>query len=159
MAREIERKFVLEGVPDWLGEHEGEAIEQGYLAIVEGVREVRLRRREDQRILTVKLGSGEDREEVEVDLSDEQFEGLWALTEGLRLEKTRYEVPHGDLTIEVDVYEKLVGGHGCCRDRVRVPRCERCVRGAAVAGPRGDRRVPLRQREPRPRTGRPLAES
>jgi CYTH domain-containing protein len=110
MAREIERKFVLEGVPDWLGEHDGEAIEQGYLAIVEGVREVRLRRRVDRCILTVKLGSGVDREEVEVDLSDEQFERLWALTEGLRLEKTRYEVPHGDLTIEVDVYENSLEG-------------------------------------------------
>jgi adenylate cyclase len=110
VAREIERKFVLDERPAELEEREGEAIEQGYLAIVEGVREVRLRRRGDRRWLTVKLGSGQEREEVEVGLTPEQFEELWPLTEGLRLEKTRYRVPHDDLTIEVDVYGKALNG-------------------------------------------------
>ena len=106
MAREIERKFLLDERPDLLDQHDGQAIEQGYLAIVEGVREVRLRRRGEDHLLTVKLGSGEEREEVEVELTHEQFEELWPLTEGLRIEKTRHKVPHEGLTIEVDVYGK-----------------------------------------------------
>jgi adenylate cyclase len=110
VSREIERKFLLDGPPDGLREHEGQEIEQGYLAIAEGIREVRLRRRGEDRLLTVKLGSGEEREEVEVELSPEQFDELWPLTEGLRLSKTRYELPHGDLTIEVDVYRKALNG-------------------------------------------------
>jgi adenylate cyclase len=106
VAREIERKFLLGERPDVLEEHDGDVIEQGYLAIVEGVREVRLRRRGEDHLLTVKLGTGEEREEVEVDLTPEQFKELWPLTEGLRVEKTRYKVPHEGLTIEVDVYGK-----------------------------------------------------
>jgi adenylate cyclase len=110
VAREIERKFVLNERPDGLEEHEGEAIKQGYLAIVEDVREVRLRRRGEDRLLTVKLGSGEERAEVEVELNAQQFDELWPLTEGLRLEKTRYKIPHDGLTIEVDVYGKAFDG-------------------------------------------------
>jgi CYTH domain-containing protein len=32
------------------------------------------------------------------------FETLWPLTEGRRIEKTRYELPHGDVTIELDEF-------------------------------------------------------
>ena len=41
---EIERKFVLDGKPEWLDEYDSARIEQGYLAIVEGETEVRVRR-------------------------------------------------------------------------------------------------------------------
>ena len=32
------------------------------------------------------------------------FETLWPLTDGRRIEKTRYELPHGDATIELDEF-------------------------------------------------------
>ena len=32
------------------------------------------------------------------------FETLWPLTEGHRIEKTRYEFPHEDATIELDEF-------------------------------------------------------
>src|SRR6185437_12757190 len=53
---------------------------------------------------TVKRGRGLDRGEVEVAISAEAFDALWPLTEGRRIEKTRYELPHGDATIEVDEF-------------------------------------------------------
>ena len=44
------------------------------------------------------------RAEEGVELDPDAFNRLWRLTEGRRLEKRRHLVPHGELTIEVDVY-------------------------------------------------------
>ena len=108
---EIERKFTLATGPDWLAECEREPIEQGYLAIEPGDGpEVRLRRKGSNTLLTVKLGSGLERAEEEIELARDQFEALWPLTEGRRVVKTRYAVPLGELTIEVDVFEGGLAG-------------------------------------------------
>lgn len=106
---EVERKFVLPGSPPWLGDHPSTAIAQGYVAIADDV-EVRLRAADRHRMLTVKRGHGESREEIEVQLSAEQFDALWPLTEPLRLSKRRYRVPVDGLTVEVDVFEAELEG-------------------------------------------------
>lgn len=100
---EVERKFLVPDRPD-LGGAESDEIEQGYLAIGSDG-EVRLRRKGEKLLLTAKRGSGISRDEAEVELEGEAFERLWPLTEGRRLHKRRYVIPHGDLMIEVDVYE------------------------------------------------------
>src|SRR5687767_10116652 len=112
MGTEIERKFSLPGKPDWLGDCESTRIVQGYLAIEGdgGGAEVRLRRRDGESTLTVKRGSGRTRSEEEIDLEPEQFEALWPLTEGRRVEKTRYLVPADTGDIEVDVFEGELTG-------------------------------------------------
>ncbi len=107
---EIERKFVPRESPAWLDEFPAVHIRQGYLAIVEGEVEVRLRRTDDATVLTVKRGAGEVRREEEVELGEDQFRSLWPLTEGARVEKHRYSVPHEELTIEVDVFEGPLSG-------------------------------------------------
>jgi adenylate cyclase len=107
---EIERKFVLDGKPEWLDDYESARIEQGYLAIVEGETEVRVRRKDGQAVLTVKQGAGEVRREEEIELTGDQFEALWPLTEGRRVAKRRYEVPYEGLTIEIDVFEGPLSG-------------------------------------------------
>jgi adenylate cyclase len=105
---EVERKFLVPEAPDLSGA-DAEEIVQGYLAIgADG--EVRLRRRGEALVLTAKRGSGLSREEAEVEVEPEQFERLWPLTEGRRLHKRRHVVPHGDLRIEVDVYEGELEG-------------------------------------------------
>ncbi|HYJ21392.1 MAG TPA: CYTH domain-containing protein [Solirubrobacterales bacterium] len=110
MATEIERKFLLDEPPDGLQDHTAKRIEQGYLAIRESV-EVRLRKLEDRRLLTAKVGHGESRVEVEIPLGINQFDALWPLTESRRLRKTRYLVPLGDgLVAEVDVFEEDLAG-------------------------------------------------
>jgi adenylate cyclase len=107
---EIERKFVLDGRPEWLDDYESARIEQGYVAILEGETEVRVRRKNGQVVLTVKQGTGEVRREKEIELTEDQFEALWPLTEGRRVAKRRYEVPHEGLTIEIDVFVGSLSG-------------------------------------------------
>jgi adenylate cyclase len=66
---------------------------------------VRVRRRGGRAWLTVKAGAGRTRVEEEVEIEGDRFERLWPLTEGRRIEKTRYEIDAGDgLVIELDVY-------------------------------------------------------
>ncbi|MDP9228892.1 MAG: adenylate cyclase [Actinomycetota bacterium] len=105
---EIERKFRPAEAPDLEGD-DGEQIEQGYLALGPGG-EVRLRRKGGSPLLTVKMGSGLVREEVEIELSPEQFDALWPLTEGRRLRKRRYLLPLGRRRVELDVYEGDLDG-------------------------------------------------
>lgn len=104
MAAEIERKFLLERLPDDIDRYPYREIEQAYLAISERA-EVRLRRAGEDYALAVKRGSGEEREEIEAELAAEQFEALWTACGSDRLEKRRYRVPlDNELTAEVDVY-------------------------------------------------------
>lgn len=99
---EIERKFLVERLPDLTGE--SRPIEQGYLAIGADS-EVRLRRDGGELMLTVKRGSGLSREEREIPLEPGDFERLWPLTEGRRLSKHRHLIRDGAWTIELDVYD------------------------------------------------------
>ncbi len=110
MASEIERKFLVEAMPDWLEDHESDEVRQGYLAI-SGDAEVRVREAGGSATLTVKRGHGRSREETEIDLTDEQFSRLWPGTEGCRVFKRRFKVPLEDkLTAEVDVYSESLEG-------------------------------------------------
>ena len=106
---EIERKFVVTELPDGLGE--GDAIDQGYLAIAPDGVETRIRRRDGDATLTVKSGPAMIRVEEEIPLEPARFEALWPLTEGRRLEKVRHLIPLGDgLTPELDVYGGALAG-------------------------------------------------
>jgi adenylate cyclase len=100
---EVERKFLVRRLPDLDGADSDE-IDQGYLATGSDG-EVRVRRKGERLLLTAKRGSGLSREEAEVELDRGSFGQLWALTEGRRLRKRRYVLPHDDLRIELDVYE------------------------------------------------------
>jgi len=72
---------------------------------------VRVRRRDARAWLTVKSGEGRVRVEEEIEIEPERFERLWPLTEGRRLEKTRYEISAVDgLVIELDVYRGDLDG-------------------------------------------------
>jgi CYTH domain-containing protein len=89
----------------------GERIDQGYVAIGADGAEVRLRRRGSRRFLTTKSGAGLVREELEVELTPEQYEVLWPATEGRRVEKTRRVLDAGDgLAIELDEYAGTLAG-------------------------------------------------
>jgi adenylate cyclase len=107
---EIERKFLIDEPPD-LSEREFVHIDQGYLALADtGGAEVRLRRKGDDLLLTIKGGTGEVRVEEELELDQETFESLWPLTEGRRVSKTRHLIPLGELTVELDLYEGALDG-------------------------------------------------
>lgn len=106
---EIERKYLVAALPSGLGE--GEAIDQGYLAIAPDGVETRIRRRAGAATLTVKSGPAMVRVEEEIALEPERFDALWPLTEGRRVEKVRHLVPLEDgLTAELDVYAGALDG-------------------------------------------------
>jgi adenylate cyclase len=102
--REIERKFLVRKLPDGLTSYPHTEISQGYLVSLDDGRQVRLRKSGEQYSLTFKRGTGNVREEREIELTAEQFDALWPATEGKRLVKTRYEIPFGDRVVEIDVY-------------------------------------------------------
>ncbi len=79
-------------------------ISQGYIAVSDEGLEVRLRNKGGKFTQAVKSGGGLKRLEVEIELSRMQFEKLWPLTEGKRVQKVRYEIYHRGWTLELDVY-------------------------------------------------------
>ena len=89
---EIERKWLVQDLPD-LSRHEGKDVIQGYIAVAADGTEVRLRQTDGKFFETVKSGGGLVRDEIEVELSKDQFEALWKATAGRRLAKTRYTLP------------------------------------------------------------------
>jgi adenylate cyclase len=102
-GREIERKFLVEELPPGLGA--GTPIAQGYVPLAGGEEvELRVRRKGDATVLTVKRGAGLEREEHEAEIGADAFDALWSLTDGRRIEKTRYEIEHEGATIELDEY-------------------------------------------------------
>jgi adenylate cyclase len=100
---EVERKFLVPKAPEWLDRCRFDQIEQAYLAITPDW-EFRVRRKGGETLLTVKHGSGARRTEVEVEIAEEQFQSLIALSEAA-IAKRRHYVEGGDVTIEVDTYE------------------------------------------------------
>jgi len=107
---EIERKFLIQTKPSNLDQYPHQNIRQGYLEISENGTEVRVRQKGNQYFKTKKSGRGEVREEEEIEISQEDFNELWPETEGKRIEKVRYSIPHGELTIELDIYQGQLGG-------------------------------------------------
>lgn len=108
---EIERKFLVTRPPAGLESHPARELQQGYLALDPEGAVVRLRRDGVKTLMTIKAGGGLKRAEEEFLIDGPRFERLWALTDGRRIEKTRYDVPGGHgFTIEVDIYHGDLDG-------------------------------------------------
>ena len=107
---EIERKFLIDKLPDALQALSGLNIRQGYIMIADNGFELRLRQKGDRFYQTIKQGSGLVRQEDEIELNRTQFETLWPLTANRRIEKVRYEIPLGDLTGELDIFNGQLEG-------------------------------------------------
>jgi len=103
---EIERKYLLSGMPAAAAAGVPVRIEQGWIAgsrIVERFR--RLSSKDGVRCYrTVKFGTGVRRQQVEEEVSPALFDAAWPLTAGHRVEKRRYRVSEGDFTWEIDEF-------------------------------------------------------
>lgn len=106
---EIERKFLLAGVPATMRLSRREPMRQGYLAL-DGDTEVRVRITPARAVLTIKAGRGAVRAEEELALDARQGEALWELTAGRRVQKIRRRVRVGDDEVEVDEYQGALDG-------------------------------------------------
>jgi CHAD domain-containing protein/CYTH domain-containing protein len=105
-TQEVERKFLLRGLPDALRETEPVEIWQGYLP---GKRlQERLRRtrgpKGERCYRTVKAGAGLQRIELEEEAPPDLFEALWPLTEGRRVCKRRFAMEDAGHTWEIDEF-------------------------------------------------------
>ena len=103
---EIERKYLLKGLPERVRSETAQEIDQGYLPgqlIHERLRRV-VTRGGTKWVRTVKLGSGVVRQEIEEQMTESLFAALWPLTEGRRVTKRRYRIPDGDLVWEIDEF-------------------------------------------------------
>jgi adenylate cyclase len=109
MGQEIERKFLVDETPPREQLGKGTPIRQGYLAEDKGVN-VRVRITDKESVITIKGGDGLSRTEVEVPITVEEAESLWAFTDGRRLEKSRHRVSLGGDTAEVDIFAGALAG-------------------------------------------------
>ncbi len=99
---EIERKFLINTLPENLESYPRKEIEQGYLCTNPVVR---IRKSNDKYILTYKGSGMMVREEYNLPLTKEAFEHLKPKADGIFIEKTRYLIPYSEkLTIELDVF-------------------------------------------------------
>lgn len=99
---EIERKFLIPKLPDDLESYHYHLIEQGYLC-TDPV--VRIRRQDEDYILTYKGKGLMCREEYNLPLNQEAYEHLKTKIDGNLISKKRYLIPIDDvLTIELDVF-------------------------------------------------------
>jgi CYTH domain-containing protein len=106
---EVERKWLVQDLPDLSG-HKGQEVIQGYIALTVDGTEVRLRQTEGKFFQTVKSEGGLVRDEIEIELTKDQFEALWGATVGRRLKKTRYTLPWDGKEVELDVYDDSLAG-------------------------------------------------
>ena len=98
---EIERKFLVEHLPDNLEAFPKRHIEQAYLCC-EPV--VRVRRTDTRYTLTCKGSGLLAREEYELPLSEAAYLHLRAKADGAAIAKDRYALPLGPYTVELDVF-------------------------------------------------------
>ena len=100
---EIERKFLIHSLPVDLNKYQSRRIEQAYLC-TEPV--VRIRRQDDDYILTYKSAGMMAREEDNLALTREAYLHLKEKADGIVLSKTRYLLPlDNGLMIELDVFD------------------------------------------------------
>lgn len=105
--QEIERKFLIDfdSLPRNLEQYPRKEIMQDYLVIATSGTEVRLRREDEEYFLQIKSGGGKIRfESPRVEIPETEFNSLWQEKIGEGIEKTRYEISHGNGTIELDIY-------------------------------------------------------
>lgn len=101
---EIERKYLIDkkNLPHNFHSYPCRHIEQGYLC-TEPV--VRIRRDQEEYVLTYKSKGLMVREEYNLPLTAESYAHLRSKTDGRLIQKTRYMLPlEANLTIELDVF-------------------------------------------------------
>ncbi len=107
---EIERKFLVNNLPEDLNKYPSNYIVQGYLSTEEGT-SIRLRKEGDKYYQTIKKGTGKVREEIEMEITKPMYDVLWGETKGRRIKKIRYEIPYGEENIiQLDIYEGKLKG-------------------------------------------------
>lgn len=117
---EIERKFTVAALPENLEQYEKKELEQGYLCTHPVVRVRRsVKNGEARYILCYKSKLGLEKKEdataqvcreEELPLTKESYEKLLSKVDGRVITKTRYLIPYGGYTIELDMFAGELAG-------------------------------------------------
>ena len=99
---EIERKYLIKSLPDDYKDYPHRELEQGYLSVNPVVR---VRRADDDFILTYKGRGLMVREEYNLPLTQESYLHLRSKADGILIRKIRYKIPYLEkYTIELDIF-------------------------------------------------------
>lgn len=118
---EIEKKFLINRLPDNLDKYDCKEIIQGYLSTNPVLR---VRKSNDRYILTYKSRQGVEQkdniciaDEIEADLTKDSFEHLLSKCDGVVIKKKRYVIPLDEkevgvknLKAELDIFEGVFDG-------------------------------------------------
>ena len=105
---EIERKFLLKEVPSTLDLTDKHHISQGY---IDTDPVVRIRRLDNDFILTIKSRGLVERIEIEKPLSEKEYNELSTMVKGNLIDKDRYKIPLEDgLILELDIFHGSLEG-------------------------------------------------
>ena len=99
---EIERKFLIQKMPEHPEQYKSHLIEQAYLNVRPVVR---VRREDENYYMTYKGGGMMAREEYNLPLNEQAYCHLRKKADGIILSKTRYLIPFETYTIELDVFD------------------------------------------------------
>ena len=105
---EIERKFLIDVLPDHLESYPHHRIEQAYLN-TDPV--IRIRRQDNDYIFTYKGRGMLSREEVNLPMCQADYDHLLTLATGTVITKCRYVIPlENGLSVELDLFEGTWSG-------------------------------------------------
>lgn len=104
---EIEKKFLVNYIPD-LKDCKCFYIKQGYISTNPVLR---IRQKDEKYIFTFKGKGDISREEIEKEITKEEFDNLWLKIEGQPIIKSRYIIPlENGLIAELDIYDGNLKG-------------------------------------------------
>ena len=105
---EIERKFLIDKIPPQAAAAAADHLEQAYVSTSPVIR---VRRKNDSYILTIKSEGLLAREEYELAISQASYEHLMKKKDGMIITKDRLNIPlPGGLTCELDVFSGFYEG-------------------------------------------------
>lgn len=103
--KEVERKFLIKEVPDYLWNYDYIESEQYYITI--NPQEIRVRKANESFFLTFKSDGNLERSEVEISITEMQFDELKEFSKHQGVLKTRYFIKEDGYTYELDIYKNI----------------------------------------------------
>ena len=101
---EVERKFLVKSLPDYLWKYKSSIIEQHYISLNP---EIRIRKADEKHLLTFKSEGHLERTEIEIPITRLQFEQLRSVSQNEGIHKTRYFILDEMVVYELDIYNNI----------------------------------------------------
>jgi CYTH domain-containing protein len=107
---EIEKRFLIKELPDLPKKEKGILFRMGYLTSDKEGAEIRIRQAGKSYYMTVITPDAKKKGELEIRISQEQFENLWKGTKGRRVRKRRLEYREKGNRFYIDIFQGKLKG-------------------------------------------------